>query len=185
MIEQHLRCKNSSRLPVLVVAAAYNTVSQKLGERILSLRSHTAADEQTGALGDVEICLENDDRVVTVYEMKMRRVTLNDIDRAVKKIHSKGVKIHNYIFITTDVIEENVRAYANEVYEKTGGVELVVLDCVGFLRHFLHFFHRARLDFLNAYQELVLSEPDSAVSQPLKEAFLNLRLAAEVGRIDG
>ncbi|MEH2008009.1 hypothetical protein [Nostoc sp.] len=33
--------------------------------------------------------------------------------------------------------------------------------------------------FLEAYQQLVLDESDSAVSQPLKEAFLALRQAAE------
>jgi DNA adenine methylase len=32
---------------------------------------------------------------------------------------------------------------------------------------------------LEAYQQLVLAEPDSAVSQPLKEAFLALRQASE------
>jgi DNA adenine methylase len=58
-------------------------------------------------------------------------------------------------------------------------VEIVVLDCVGFLRHFLHLFHRLRTDFLDAYQELLLAEPDSAVSHALKEAFLTLRKAAE------
>jgi DNA adenine methylase len=40
-------------------------------------------------------------------------------------------------------------------------------------------FHRLRLAFLEAYQELVLVEPESAVSQPLKEVFLALRQAAE------
>jgi DNA adenine methylase len=179
LIEQHLKCKNSSRLPVLVVAAAYNSVSAKLGERILPLRSHTAADEQTGALGDVEVCLENDDHIVTVYEMKMKRVTTNDIDRAVDKIASSQQRIHNYIFITTDIIDEDLKGYAAEVYERTGGTEVVVLDCIGFLRHFLHLFYRSRLDFLDVYQELVLNEPDSAVSQALKEAFLVLRQAAE------
>lgn len=179
LIEQHLKCKNSSRLPVLVVAAAYNSVSAKLGERILPLRSHTAADEQTGALGDVEVCLENDDHIVTVYEMKMKRVTNDDVDRAVDKIASAQQRIHNYIFITTDIIDENLNDYAAEVYERTGGTEVVILDCIGFLRHFLHLFYRSRLDFLDAYQELVLNEPDSAVSQALKEAFLVLRQAAE------
>lgn len=179
LIEQHLKCKNSSRLPVLVIAAAYNSVSAKLGERVLPLRSHTAADEQTGALGDVEVCLENDDLVVTVYEMKMKRVTTNDIDRAVDKIAPSRQEIHNYIFITTDIIDEDVKGHAAEVYERTGGTEIVVLDCVGFLRHFLHLFYRSRLNFLDAYQELVLNEPDSAVSQALKEAFLALRQAAE------
>ncbi len=60
-----------------------------------------------------------------------------------------------------------------------GGTEIAVLNCLGFVRHFLHFFHRLRVDFLNAYQELLLAEPDSAVKQPLKEAFLSLRQAAE------
>jgi DNA adenine methylase len=60
-----------------------------------------------------------------------------------------------------------------------GGVEIAIWDCIDFLRHFLHLFHRLRLGFLEAYQELVLAEPESAVSQPLKEAFLALRRAAE------
>src|SRR3972149_4254919 len=58
-------------------------------------------------------------------------------------------------------------------------LEIAILDCTGFLRHFLHLFHRSRIDYLDAYQALVLAEPDSAVSQPLKEAFLALRQAAE------
>jgi len=49
------------------------------------------------------------------------------------------------------------------------------------LRHFLHFFHRIRIKYLNAYQELVLAEPESAVRYELKEAFLALRQAAETG----
>ena len=56
---------------------------------------------------------------------------------------------------------------------------MVILDCLGFLRHFLHLFHRLRTQYLDAYQELLLAEPESAVSQPLKEAFLSLRHASE------
>ncbi len=58
-------------------------------------------------------------------------------------------------------------------------MEIAVLDCMGFLRHFLHLFHRLRTEFLDAYQDLVLSQPESAVNQALKEAFLALRKAAE------
>ena len=180
LISQHLQCKNASRLPVLIVAAAYNSVAGKLGERVLALNSHNAADKQTGALGDVEICLENEDRVVTVYEMKDKRITLDDIDGALQKIASAPGKIDNYLFVTTDMIDEAVLAYAVEAYERTFGTEIAILDCLGFLRHFLHLFHRARIKFLTSYQALVLAEPDSAVSQPLKEAFLALRQAAEI-----
>jgi hypothetical protein len=189
LIEQHLRNKKSARLPVLVVAAAYRAVGKRIGERVLPLQSHTAADEQTGTLGDLEVCLENDQQIVTAYEMKMKKVTIDDLDRALQKIalfkdklaKAEPVKarLHNYIFITTDLIPADVQRYAAELYSQTGGTEIAILDCIGFLRHFLHFFHRARLNFVDVYQELVLAEPESGVSQPLKEAFLALRQAAE------
>lgn len=179
LIQQHLSCPKSSRLPVLVVAAAYRAAEKHLGERVLSLQNHTSADEQTGALGDLEITLINDDDVITCYEMKSKKVTNDDINRALQKLEQNKKKIDNYIFITTDIINDSVREYAVSLYEKTGGIEFVILDCIGFLRHFLHLFHRLRVKFVEIYQELVISEPHSAVSQPLKEAFLALRQAAE------
>ncbi|HFS8864215.1 TPA: restriction endonuclease, SacI family [Legionella pneumophila] len=179
VIEQHLACKNSSRLPVLIVAAAYKTAGEKLGERFLPLQSHNAADFQTGTLGDIEICLINENRIVTAYEMKMKRLTINDIDAAIAKILRAPIKPQNYIFITTDLIEPEVVSYAKKMYEETCGIEIVVLDCISFLKYFLHLFYRLREDYLQNYQQLLLQEPDSAVSQTLKEAFLILRRAAE------
>ncbi len=111
------------------------------------------------------------------------RITINDINNAIQKItlrvEQTGYKTDNYIFITTETIHKDVEDYAANLYEKTGGIEIAVLDCLGFLRHFLHLFHRLRMQFVEEYQKLVLAEPDSAVSQPLKEAFLALRQAVE------
>ncbi len=76
LLQQHLACSHSSRLPVLIVAAAYQAVSPLLGERAKSLSAHTAADVQTGAGGDIEICLTSDDQIRTVYEMKHKAVTI-------------------------------------------------------------------------------------------------------------
>src|SRR2546426_1824918 len=53
----------------------------------------------------------------------------------------------------------DVTEYAISLYEKTGGIEFVVLDCIGFIRHYLHLFHRLRQDFIDWYQEFVLMEP--------------------------
>lgn len=136
---------------------------RRFGERFLPLEAHTAADEQTGALGDLQIALIDDDDIVTVYEMKTRRVTREDIDRALQKISQSTVRIDNYIFITTTVIKHQVQDYARSLYDQTGGIEVVILDCISFLRHFLHLFHRLRLRYLEAYQALVLAEPESAV----------------------
>lgn len=177
LLEQHLRSPGSSRLPVLAVAAAYEAAGARLGETTKPLSSHNAADLQTGAVGDVEVTLTSDDHVVTGYEMKTRRVIHEDINGALRKIADQ--RIQNYIFITTDVIDREVKEYAASLYEQAGGVEIVVLDCITFLRHFLHLFHRSRLQFLDAYQALVLAEPESAVGQPLKVAWLALRQAAE------
>jgi hypothetical protein len=80
---------------------------------------------------------------------------------------------------------QEVNNYAKSLYEKTGGVEIAVLDCISFLRHFLHLFHRSRTRYVEEYQQLVLNEPDSAVSQPLKELWLSLRSAAESGLGNG
>jgi len=181
LVEQHLNCANASRLPTLVVAAAYQAVSKYLGEIVRPLNAHNAADKQTGAFGDVEIMLMDEDSVVTCYEMKDKRVTRHDVDVALPKIAGQGIGLDNYIFITTEPVDEEVMQYARSLYSRTG-VEFAILNCVGFLRHFLHLFHRHRVSFLEQYQTLVLLEPDSAVSQPLKEAFLSLRRAAETDR---
>lgn len=181
LVEQHMRLKGTSRLPVLLVAAAYNAAHQHLGERILDLHSHTAADVQTGSLGDVEVTLIGDDSVVTSYEMKDKRVTREDIERALQKLGESGTRVDNYIFISTAEINQEVQDYAHSLYAETGGMEFVILDCIGFVRHYLHLFHRLRSDFLEEYQSLILAEPESSVSQPVKEAFLSMRQAAEAG----
>lgn len=178
LVVQHLHCKNSSRLPVLVVAAAYSSVSDLTGETVRHLFSHNSADRQTGALGDVEITLVTEKDTVTCYEMKTRTVRKTDIDKGVEKICGYGRHIDNYIFVTTDAIDKEVSEYAKSLYREMG-TEIVILDCVGFIRHFLHFFHRRRLLFLDKYQDLVLDEPASSVSQALKDAFLALRIAAQ------
>lgn len=183
IIEQHLKCPDSSRLPVLVVAAAYNAAQNHLKEKILPLESHTAADSQTGALGDLEITLINDEDIITCYEMKNKRITKDIIDRAVEKIANSGKRIENYIIITTEPIEKDIVEYAESQYEKTYGIEFAILDCFGFLKHFLYLFYRLRTHFLDSYQNLLLNEPESSVRQELKEVFLTLRKVAETANV--
>lgn len=178
LIDQHLRLPRSSRLPILIVAAAYKAAEDRLAERVLPLQQHNAADDQTGAMGDIEISLLNDENVITCYEMKKKKITSVDIEDAITKALKKDSLIDNYIFITTESISEEVKEYADSMYEVTG-IEVAILDCIGFLRHFLHLFYRLRIQFLDTYQELVLAETYSAVRQELKIALLALRQAAE------
>ncbi len=72
----------------------------------------------------------NDNNVVIVYEMKAKKVTQNDIDIALQKVDRK---IDSYIIITTETIDEQVKAYALGMYAKTGGIEFAILDCIAFI----------------------------------------------------
>jgi hypothetical protein len=146
LLGQHFACRRSGRLPALAVLAAFRAVAD-----LVPIHGSKAADEQTGAGGAIEITLVND-RACTVYEIKQKLVTLDDLDRAIQKLAGRSQRIDNYVFITTDRIEPAVHDYAATLYEATGGTEFAVLDCLGFLRHFLHLFHRRRLAFLDAYQ---------------------------------
>lgn len=71
LIGQHLKSPNASRLPVLVVAAAYDAAKEFLGEKALPLEGHNAADKQTRSLGDIQIALVGDDNVVTAYDLSL------------------------------------------------------------------------------------------------------------------
>lgn len=113
--------------------------------------------------------------------MKLKRITRDDADNAVAKIARAGTQMHNCLSVATEAIDPLVADHAAGLYEELGGTEVAVLDCIGFLRHFLHLFHRCRAAYLDAYQTLVLNEPDPAVSRTPKEAFLALRKAAETG----
>ena len=109
--------------------------------------------------------------------MKTKKVTEGDIRIAMDKIKQSSC-MDNYIFITTESASENVVEIAKTSYDLTG-VEITILDCIAFIRHFLHIFYRVRMNFLDEYQNLVLNEPTSAVSQELKEIFIVLRKSIE------
>jgi DNA adenine methylase len=179
LIRQHLELPGTSRLPVLMIAAAYRAAEPYLREQVRDLHAHTAADVRTGALGDLEITLVDEDRVVTCYEVKDRKVTTDDVNQALHKLEKAPFRLDNYIFVTTAKEDEAVASYIYSLYEETDGIEFALLDAIGFLKHFLHLFHRLRGAYLEAYQRLMLKEPNTSVSQATKEAFLAMRQAAE------
>ena len=115
LISQHWACRNSSRLPVLVLEAAYVAVEEKLGQRTRPMKAYSLADTLLG----IEVSLVNDEGIRTVYEMKMKCVTRNDIDDALTKVARSDPRIDNYLFVTTDPIDDDVREYAVGLYEQT------------------------------------------------------------------
>lgn len=179
IVQNHLSQPYSSRLPVLAILAVYKTIESALNERIVPLQAHNAADSQTDSLGDIEIAVRESDEVVTVYEMKTRKITRDDFSQAVQKLASKKIGVKQYLFIGTQPISEDVEEHVRELNESHFGVEFAILDCITFIRYFLHLFYQVRINFLNIYQDLVLAEPESAVRFALKDVLLSLRQSAE------
>lgn len=118
LIEQHLSSKWASRLPVLLVAALYQTLGRLAGEQIRTLGAHNAADSQIGSLGDVEVeLLSGTGEVVTAYEVKARAVSVGDLQQAVSKILGAPQRPENYLFVTTYPIEREVVDYARTLHD--------------------------------------------------------------------
>ena len=184
LIKEHLKAPRSSRLPVLIITAAYEVAQNHLGKRLRPLQPHTAADTRTGTLGDLEIISQDSQQITIVYEMKTRSVTYRDIENARKKITNTSSQIDQYVFVTTAPIDAGVLMHAS-MLTKQIGVEFMVLDCLEFIKHFLHLFYELRAKFLDRYQQLILSEPESAVSYELKRKFLELRNALAASRGSG
>ncbi|MDE0119105.1 MAG: hypothetical protein OXM55_03755 [Bdellovibrionales bacterium] len=109
--------------------------------------------------------------------MKTKKIIESDIHIALEKVR-KSPYLDNYIFITTEPVNETVLEMAKKSYASTG-VEIAILNCIGFIKHFLYLFYKIRMNFLDEYQKMVLKEPISAVSQELKEVFITLRKSSE------
>jgi DNA (cytosine-5)-methyltransferase 1 len=66
--------KGASRLPVLALHAIYTVMVPQLrrysGKTVLKLHAHSAADSQTGSVGDIEISTEVDGKIFEAVEVK-------------------------------------------------------------------------------------------------------------------
>jgi len=110
--------------------------------------------------------------------MKTRRIAINDLERAAQKVAGSASKVDQYVFITTAPIDASIHEHAAYL-SKQLGIEFMVFDCIQFLKHFIHLFYELRMAFLDRYEQLLLREPESAVSYELKQKFLELRAAAQ------
>jgi ribosome maturation factor RimP len=55
----------------------------------------------------VEITLLNQENVITCYEMKMKKVTIDDINRALQKISNSVDRIDNYSRLQVNEVHSN------------------------------------------------------------------------------
>ena len=104
-------------------------------------------------------------------------VTIRNLNDATLKLSKRANRIENLVIITANNICPEVADYAVTLHETTGGTEAVVLNCCDFIMHFIYVFQQRRTEFLDTYESLWLSQPDSYVGSASKDVFLALRRA--------
>ncbi len=133
--------KGASRLPVLALYAIYTVLLEELrryeGKELKPLEAHSAADAQTGAIGDIEI-VNSDGSAFEAVEVKHGLViTTAMVDSAKQKI--RGSQADRYYILTTHHQHEPSEDVLAEVetVKKLLGCQLIVNGVIPTIKYYL------------------------------------------------
>ena len=134
--------KGASRLPVLALYAIYsvllNELSRYKGKKLKELEAHSAADAQTGAIGDIEIVNVADGTAFEAVEVKHGQiVTKAMVDSAKQKI--KGRQVDRYYILTTHQQHEPSEEVMSEVenVKRLLGCQMIVNGVIPTIKYYL------------------------------------------------
>jgi DNA (cytosine-5)-methyltransferase 1 len=154
--------KGASRLPVLALYAIYSVLIEQIerynGMELKPLEEHSAADSQTGAIGDIEVINTETNNVFEAIEVK-HNIALNEriIQDATAKIMSKSVDRY-YILTTHPACEPD-----DALYQKIANVkalyncQLIANGVIPSLKYYLRLLSDPSLVFPK-YVELLASD---------------------------
>jgi DNA (cytosine-5)-methyltransferase 1 len=124
LFQQHFShpyaCKGASRLPVLALYAIYSMLINQLDRfkkmELKPMEEHSAADSQTGSVGDIEIIHRETKSVFEAVEIK-HNIALNDgiVQDVVTKIMNKTVD--RYYILTTHKDCEPDEALSRKIFQ--------------------------------------------------------------------
>lgn len=133
--------KGASRLPVLALYAIYTVLLEELnrfdGKELKPLEAHSAADAQTGAVGDIEI-IDECGNVFEAIEVKHGLpITTAMVDSAKQKI--RGSQVDRYYILTTHIQHEPSDDVLKEVenVKKLLGCQLIVNGVMPSIKYYL------------------------------------------------
>jgi DNA (cytosine-5)-methyltransferase 1 len=168
--------RGASRLPVLALYAIYSVLTEQLarfkGMELKPLEEHSAADSQTGALGDIEVVNTGTQEVFEAIEVKHGiPITEAVIRSAMSKIMDK--RIDRYYVLTTHVPCElapgliPLLTKTRDLY----GCQLIANGVMPSLRYYLRMLSDPSL-VLPRYVDLLAS--DSAIKHEHREVWNGL-----------
>ncbi len=171
MLERHFfksykGAKGASRLPVLALHALYSVMVKELkryeGKSVCQLNEHSAADSQTGSIGDIEIKDNSTGEIFEAVEVKHGLAITDAIALSVQqKIMDKSIARY-YILTTHKICEPGnevkiIIANIKSIY----GCQVIVNGVMSSIRYYL----RLMIDpsaFFPAY--IALLKTDKAIA---------------------
>ena len=134
--------KGTSRLPVLALYAIYSVLLRELnrfaGKELRPLESHSAADSQTGAIGDIEVIDSSTNNIFEAVEVKHGiKISKTIIDIAKQKI--SGHQVDRYYILTTHAQHEPTPDIEQgiEDIKRLLGCQLIVNGVIPTIRYYL------------------------------------------------
>lgn len=133
--------KGASRLPVLALYSIYTVLLDELnrysGKALKPLEAHSAADAQTGAIGDIEIVNEDGSAFEAVEVKHGLPITKAMVDIAKQKI--RGSQVDRYYILTTHTQHDPSDEVIEEVesVKKLLGCQLIVNGVIPSIKYYL------------------------------------------------
>jgi DNA (cytosine-5)-methyltransferase 1 len=180
LLELHFNQKyqavGASRLPVLAIYAAYQALMPELkrfqAKALLPLESHTASDNRSGTIGDIEIRDEKQ-RAFEAVEIKHGiSVTLQLVQDAYEKFKTTPVERY-YILSTADCNTAETHLINTEIIKikNVHGCQLIVNGIMPTLKYYLRLLSNP-YEFIEHYVNLL--EDDKALKFEHKQAWNTL-----------
>lgn len=177
-IVRRLRChfdsgmRGAARLPVLAVYAAYQRLVAEMDRykdcRLSPLESHTAADQKTGSLGDVQV-MDKQNLPMEAVEIKHGvRITPGLVRDCYAKFRTTPVKTF-YLLSTDSALSDapEIETISDQI-RREHGCQLIVNGILETLAYYLRLMKDTSA-FVDGYVKCV--EDDAAVNYDLKMAW--------------
>ncbi len=150
------RVAGASRLPVLAVYSAYETlmaIERYEGNTLSPLKSHTTSDIKSGGIGDIEVLDENGDFFEAVEIKHNIPISWNIVQGAYQKFVDTSV--HRYYLLTTaepNVNEPEVVDQLVQQIHRQHGCEVIVNGILPSLKYYLRLLSNPKL-LLDCYSK--------------------------------
>jgi DNA (cytosine-5)-methyltransferase 1 len=171
---QEYKSKGASRLPVLALHAIYQVMMEQVqrynGMRLRDLQSHSAADSQTGAIGDIEVERQNGGLFEGIEVKHDIVITEKEVEAACEKFADTNPPPDRYYILTTHNECQPSTAMKALLQEKKNhiGTQIIINGVLPTIRYYLRLLSNPSAIF-SEYTQLL--EKDPAISFEHREAW--------------